>query len=116
MCEIQFVEWKVIQDPETGLPCLKVYYTLNYGSKIWEHKYYFDELLDTNEDENLRSVIYNMIIDRDSQYISCDDEWMRPAHQSDHLLEDLQQCIYKVCQFEMTLEDFWAKWKDFSFS
>lgn len=115
MCEIEFVKWAIEIDEKTDLPCINLYYTMDYDNKLWCHKFLFDELLKKDEEPNFRSIIYNLILEKENQYISCDDEWMKPAHHSDHLLEKFQNNLYKVINNEITYDDFWKRFGDFSF-
>ena len=78
MCEIQFVKWAIEIDERSDLPCINLYYTMDYDNKLWCHRFYFDELLIKDEEPNFRSIIYNLILEKENQYISCDDEWMKP--------------------------------------
>ena len=46
--------------------------------------------------ERVTNIKYNLILEKENQYISCDDEWMKPAHHSDHLLEKFQNNLFQV--------------------
>lgn len=115
MCEIEFVKWAIEIDEKTDLPCINLYYTMDYDNNLWSHKFLFDELLKKDEEPNFRSIIYNLILEKENQYISCDDEWMKPAHHSDHLLEKFQNTLFQVINNEITYDDFWKRFGDFSF-
>ena len=69
MCEIEFVKWSIEIDEKTDLPCINLYYTMDYDNKLWCHKFLFDELLKKDEDPNFRSIIYNLILEKENQYI-----------------------------------------------
>ena len=71
MCEIQFVKWAIEIDERSDLPCINLYYTMDYDNKLWCHRFLFDELLIKDEEPNFRSIIYNLILDKEHTHTQC---------------------------------------------
>ncbi len=114
--EIRFVEWCVRPEENSQLPRLVIKFKLDNNNKIWEHSYYFRDMTEARTENCFRSIIYDMIIDRDHQFNQSDEEWTKSAKVSDIILGELQEDVHKLWTFEKTMEEFWKDWQDFSFS
>ena len=44
MCEIQFVKWAIEIDERSDLPCINLYYTMDYDNKLMQGKSVFSSI------------------------------------------------------------------------
>ena len=75
--------------------------------------YTIDDVLD--EEKNLKDFIHDVVFDIASDYISCDDEWLKDVKVSDKRFEEVQDSMNKLIVMDITLGEFLEKWEHFEF-
>ena len=75
--------------------------------------YSIDDVLD--KEKNLKDFIHDIVFDNASDYISCDDEWLKDVKVSDKHFEEVQDSMNKLIDMDITLGEFLEKWEHFEF-
>ena len=68
-----------------------------------------------NEKKDIRGLFWNLVFEAASQFVSCDDEWLKDAHVSNNNFEKLQHSMKKLISKEMDLGEFLKEWDGFEF-